>query len=87
VLLFHVLPAAVRSSSRWPAFPSAPAFGSALAVEVFCDSPGLGQLAWQAALGRDLPVLVNATLVVTVVTLAANLTSDYLPCHPQGEAA
>ena len=53
-------------------------FSSALAVEVICDSPGLGQLAWQAALGRDLPVLVNVTLIVTIVTLIANLGSDIL---------
>jgi peptide/nickel transport system permease protein len=51
-------------------------FGAAIPVEVVCDSPGLGQLAWQAALGRDLPLLVDLTLLVTLVTLLANLGSD-----------
>jgi len=78
VLFFHVLPAAVPQLIALAGVSISTAFGSALAVEVFCDSPGLGQLAWQAALGRDLPVLVNVTLVVTVVTLAANLSSDIL---------
>jgi ABC-type dipeptide/oligopeptide/nickel transport system permease component len=45
-------------------------------VEALCGIAGLGQLAWQAALGRDLPLLVTLTVVVTIVTLAANMTSD-----------
>ena len=52
------------------------ALGAAIPIEVVCDSPGIGQLAWQAALGRDLPLLVNLTLLVTLVTLIANFGSD-----------
>ena len=37
-----------------------------------CGLPGIGQLAWQAALSRDLPLLVNLTVLVTLVTLLAN---------------
>jgi peptide/nickel transport system permease protein len=50
--------------------------GAAIPIEVICDSPGIGQLAWQAALSRDLPLLVNMTLFVTLVTLAANSAAD-----------
>ena len=42
------------------------AFGAAIPLEVVCDSPGLGHLAWQAATARDLPVLVALTLLVTL---------------------
>jgi len=52
------------------------ALGAAVPMEVICDSPGIGQLAWQAALARDLPLLVNLTLLVTLVTLAANAAAD-----------
>jgi peptide/nickel transport system permease protein len=52
------------------------AFGAAIPIEVVCDSPGIGQLAWQAALGRDLPLLVNITIFVTLLTLTANSISD-----------
>jgi peptide/nickel transport system permease protein len=52
------------------------AFGAAIPVEVICDLPGLGQLAWKAALARDLPVLVSLTLIVTAITLAANAVAD-----------
>jgi peptide/nickel transport system permease protein len=48
------------------------AFGAAIPVEVICDVPGLGQLAWKAAIARDLPLLAAMTLIVTGVTLTAN---------------
>jgi ABC-type dipeptide/oligopeptide/nickel transport system permease component len=32
------------------------ALSAAIPVEVICDSPGIGQLAWQAATARDLPL-------------------------------
>jgi peptide/nickel transport system permease protein len=51
-------------------------FGAAIPIEALCDSPGLGQLAWHAALGRDLPLIVNVTLVVSLVMLAANFFAD-----------
>ncbi|PWU01182.1 MAG: hypothetical protein C5B51_23480 [Terriglobia bacterium] len=52
------------------------AVGATIPVEALCDSPGVGQLVWQAALARDLPVIVNVTLLVTAVTAAANLAAD-----------
>ena len=48
------------------------AFGAAIPIEALCDSPGVGQLAWQAALNRDLPLIMNLTLLVTIITVAAN---------------
>jgi peptide/nickel transport system permease protein len=48
------------------------AVGAAIPVEALCGLAGVGQLAWQAALARDLPLLMNITIVVTLVTLLAN---------------
>ena len=45
-------------------------------MEVVSDVAGAGQLAWQAAVARDLPLLVTLTAAVTLVTLLANTTSD-----------
>ena len=45
-------------------------------VEALCDSPGVGQLIWQAALARDVPVLVNVTLLIAGLTIATNLLAD-----------
>lgn len=52
------------------------AFGAAIPIEVLCDFPGIGQLAWKAALARDLPVLVSVTILVAAVTQLANSASD-----------
>jgi peptide/nickel transport system permease protein len=60
-----------------PPFGTVPrAFGAAIPIEALCDSPGLGQLAWQAALNRDLPLIVNVTLIVSLVMFAANWLAD-----------
>ena len=52
------------------------ALSAAIPVEALADSPGLGHLAWKAALGRDLPVLVTITLLLTAITTVVNLFSD-----------
>jgi ABC-type dipeptide/oligopeptide/nickel transport system permease component len=54
------------------------AFGAAVAVEAICDLPGLGQLAWKAALSRDLPVLVVLTMIIALSTQFSNLVADAL---------
>lgn len=53
------------------------AFGAAIPIEALCDSPGIGQLAWQAALNRDLPLIMNLTLLVTLVTVGANWLANF----------
>lgn len=52
------------------------AVGATVPVEALCDSPGVGQLVWQSALSRDLPVLVNLSLLIAAVTVVANLAAD-----------
>jgi peptide/nickel transport system permease protein len=47
------------------------AIGAAIPIETICDVPGLGRLAWQAATARDLPLLVNLTMLVALITIAA----------------
>jgi ABC-type dipeptide/oligopeptide/nickel transport system permease component len=53
-------------------------FPALVPIEVVCDSPGLLQLAWNAALARDMPVLVNITLLAAVVVMIGNAASDVL---------
>jgi peptide/nickel transport system permease protein len=54
------------------------AFGAAIPIEVLCDSPGLGQLAWQAALKRDLPLLVDITLLVSLMAGVSGLAAEII---------
>ena len=53
------------------------AFGAAIPIEALSDSPGIGQLAWFAAINRDLPLIMNLTLIVTLITVTSNSLADY----------
>ena len=53
------------------------ALGAAIPIEALCGVPGIGQLAWQAALSRDLPLLVTLTVIVSATTMFANLASEF----------
>ena len=78
ILAYHVLPNIAAPMLALAGVTVSIAFGAAIPVEVVCDSPGLGQLAWKAALARDVPLLVNLTLIIAVVTVTANSFSDLL---------
>ena len=54
VLLNHIYPAALPELIAIAGVSVNIALGAVIPVEVFCDRPGLGQLAWKAAMGRDL---------------------------------
>ena len=76
LLIWHVLPTAMPQLIGLVAVSISMAFGALIPVEFICDSPGIGQLALQAALGRDLPLLVTLTMVVAVATFLANTAAD-----------
>ncbi|HYL16695.1 MAG TPA: ABC transporter permease [Terriglobales bacterium] len=78
VFLWHVLPTAGPQLFALAGVSVSLAFGASIPVEVLCDLPGIGQLAWKAALGRDLYLLINLTMIVTVVTMMANSAGDLL---------
>jgi len=78
VLLWHILKPAAPQLLALAGVSVSMAFTAAIPVEALCDLPGLGQLAWKAALSRDLSLLVTLTMIVAVVTLVANSLSDLL---------
>ena len=78
ILGWHVLPNIAGPMLALAGVTVSIAFGAAIPVEVVCDYPGLGQLAWRAALARDVPLLVNLTLIIALVTVTANSFSDLL---------
>lgn len=78
VLLWHVLPVTGGQLIALAGVSVSLGLGAAIPVEALCGIPGIGQLAWQAALGRDLPLLVTLTVIVAIVTLAANSISDMI---------
>jgi len=78
VFLWHILPASGPQLLALAGVSVSVAFAAAIPVEVLCDLPGIGQLAWKAALGRDMELLVNLTMIITMVTLLANSAGDLL---------
>jgi peptide/nickel transport system permease protein len=76
VLAWHVAPSALPQLLALLGVSVSIALGILLPIEVICDVPGIGQLAWQAAESRDLNLLVNLTLVVTLATVCATTFSD-----------
>jgi len=77
ILAWHVLPVAAPQIAALAGVSVSLAFGALIPIEVVCGSPGFGLLAWQAAQGRDLQLLVYMTVVVTIVTIAANSVADF----------
>src|ERR1700676_4705943 len=76
VLFAHVVVPAAPQLAALAGISVSLAFGASIPIEVICDTPGVGQLAWKAALDRDLPLLVNITVLVTVMTLVVNACAD-----------
>jgi peptide/nickel transport system permease protein len=60
------------------------AFGSAIPVEALCDVAGIGQLAWRAALGRDLPLLCGIAMAITFLVALAHTGTELF--HPETSA-
>jgi peptide/nickel transport system permease protein len=78
ILTWHVAPVIYREILALAGVSFAMAIGAAVPIEALCGIPGVGQLAWQSALARDLPVLTNLSCVVIGFTVLANSGADLL---------
>jgi peptide/nickel transport system permease protein len=87
ILFWHVVPVVTPQLLAVIGVSVSIAVGAAIPVEALCGLPGIGQLAWQAALARDLPLLVNITILVTLVTLLANSGADVIGYVVGGQEA
>jgi peptide/nickel transport system permease protein len=87
ILFWHVTPVIAPQLFALAGVSLSMAIGATIPVEALCGLPGIGQLAWQAALARDLPLLVNITILVTLVTLLANSTADVIGYMFRGQEA
>jgi peptide/nickel transport system permease protein len=87
ILFWHVVPVVAPQLLAVAGVSVSIAVGAAIPVEALCGLAGIGQLAWQAALARDLPLLVNITILVTLVTLLANSSADVIGYMVRGQEA
>lgn len=87
ILFWHVVPVVAPQLLALAGVSVSLALGAAIPVEALCGFAGVGQLAWQAALSRDLPLLTNITVLVTLVTLLANSGADVIGHMFRGQEA
>jgi peptide/nickel transport system permease protein len=87
VLWAHVFVPAAPQLAALAGIAVSLGFGASIPIEVICDSPGVGQLAWRAALDRDLPLLVTITVLVALMTLVVNSLADVALALGQRSAA
>jgi peptide/nickel transport system permease protein len=76
LLLAHILPAAAPQLSALASLSVVTALSALVPVEVIFNVPGLGQLAWNAAMNRDLPVLLAVTMMMAMAVTLAGMASD-----------
>jgi peptide/nickel transport system permease protein len=76
VLFAHVALPALPQLAALAGISVSLAFGASIPIEAISDTPGIGQLAWKAALDRDLPLLVNITILIALMTMVVNTLAD-----------
>jgi peptide/nickel transport system permease protein len=87
VLTCHVAPVASPQLITLLGVSISIGLGVLLPVEVISDTPGIGLLAWSAAQSRDLPLLVNLTVIVSLVTIGSTVLCDEVRrCLTRGAA-
>jgi peptide/nickel transport system permease protein len=78
VLLWHALPVSFPQLISFAGVSVSLALSACIPMEVILDTPGIGQLAWQAALARDMSLLVALTICFSLVIVSANTISEIL---------
>lgn len=78
IFFWHVVPVIQREVLALAGVSIGLAISAAIPVEALCGIPGIGQLAWQSALGRDLPLLNNVAMLVIACVVLANSGADLL---------
>lgn len=74
ILVAHILPAISPQLGALASLSIVTALSALVPIEVIFNVPGVGQLAWNAAINRDLPVLLAATMIMAVAVTLAGMT-------------
>jgi peptide/nickel transport system permease protein len=72
----HILPALAPQLGALASLSLVTALSALVPVEVIFNVPGVGQLAWSAAMNRDLPVLLAVTMMMALGVTLAGMASD-----------
>jgi peptide/nickel transport system permease protein len=74
----HAIPVSLPQLLSFAGVSVSLALSACIPMEVILDTPGIGQLAWQAALARDMSLLVVLTILFSLVIVSANAVSEVL---------
>ena len=72
----HILPSIASQLLALATLSIVTALSALVPVEVIFSLPGLGQLAWSAAMNRDLPVLLAVTIIMAIAVTGSAMVSD-----------
>jgi peptide/nickel transport system permease protein len=72
----HILPSIESQLLALATLSIVTALSALVPVEVIFSVPGLGRLAWNAAMNRDLPVLLAVTMIMAIAVTFAGMASD-----------
>jgi peptide/nickel transport system permease protein len=78
ILVLHIVPVIRREVLALAGVSVGLAISAAIPVEALCGIPGIGQLAWHSALARDLPLLINLSILIVAGVTLANSGADLL---------
>ena len=76
LLWAHILPGTGSQLLALATLSIVTALSAMVPVEVILGVPGLGQLAWNAAMNRDLPVLIAVTMILAVAIALAGMAPE-----------
>jgi peptide/nickel transport system permease protein len=76
LLRAHLLPAILPQLLALATLSIVTALSALVPVEVIFNVPGIGQLAWNAAMNRDLPVLIAVTVIMALAVTFTGMVSD-----------
>jgi peptide/nickel transport system permease protein len=72
----HILPSIASQLLALATLSIVTALSALVPVEVIFSVPGVGQLAWNAAMNRDLPVLLAVTTIMAVAVTCAGMSAE-----------
>jgi peptide/nickel transport system permease protein len=72
----HILPEVFPQMLALATLSLITALSAIVPVEVIFNVPGVGQLAWSAAINRDLPVLLTVTLLMATAIACAGMVAQ-----------
>ncbi len=76
IVCIHLLPPLTGKLLALALLSFVTALSAIVPLEVIFDVPGLGHLAWSAAINRDLPVLLDVTLLMAAAVGIASILSE-----------